>query len=699
MYRHFKNVCFGVDIDKCLQLHTEESLNTMELDYKSIYEHFPKATFVCDPRTGRIIYCNKAAEAITRRRKGELIGLHHLKLYPRSEVKNNRARFKQAAGEQDAKDYESYILTRQGKSIPVMIRTWITKADDNDMVVQVVIENTVECTEEKAQTIEPESNLAIMLDAIQDIAIEIDLTGRITYINTAALKALGWEPEGIIGTDLSIHLPPDDSPFIKKALASLKVGKPITNHELKLKGSDGLYRKVPAVFAPQMDRGKAHILSIDTKHIATAFDSWGTKEDRFQVLFELIPDPAFIVSPDGKMVQVNKAFSDRTGYSNEDIAGMPLLSPNPELELIPQEDIPKILDTFMKSLTGEEVPMYPIRVMAKDGHTIWAELNASTIAQDGDMLGIARDITDRKDAEEQLYELKRKYQSLYDTAPEAILLVDLTGMVIDCNSMAERLGGLSRSELIGMPIIELGKLHEDDVEAYSKLFERAKSEEDVESLEIRTVDADGQISWHELSSSLLTKNDDITAIQVIMRDITDRKHAEEHLKQSEDMLKDLVHKLKLAQEELSTPVVQVWDRILALPLIGVVDTHRAQQIMDILLTTIVETQSKLVIVDVTGVASMDTEVTNHLIRTVHSTRLLGAECVITGVKPEVAQTMVHLGVDLGRLIIRSDIQDGLRWGLNKLGYEIETDGQLKLGRRQSAQVRSDSAPEPSAQRT
>ena len=83
-----------------------------------------------------------------------------------------------------------------------------------------------------------------------------------------------------------------------------------------------------------------------------------------------------------------------------------------------------------------------------------------------------------------------------------------------------------------------------------------------------------------------------------------------------------------------------------------------------------ETQSKVVIVDVTGVASMDTEVTNHLIRTVQSTKLLGAECVITGIRPEVAQTMTHLGVDMSRLVIKSDMQDGLRWGLKKMGYII-----------------------------
>ena len=131
-----------------------------------------------------------------------------------------------------------------------------------------------------------------------------------------------------------------------------------------------------------------------------------------------------------------------------------------------------------------------------------------------------------------------------------------------------------------------------------------------------------------------------------------------------------VEKLKASQEELSTPVTQIWEGILALPLIGVVDSYRAQRVMETLLNKIVETQSELVIIDVTGVASIDTEVASHIMKTVQAANLLGARCVLTGIRPEVAQTMIHLGLDFERFATKRDMQEGLKFGLEQMGYEI-----------------------------
>ncbi len=141
-------------------------------------------------------------------------------------------------------------------------------------------------------------------------------------------------------------------------------------------------------------------------------------------------------------------------------------------------------------------------------------------------------------------------------------------------------------------------------------------------------------------------------------------------KKLEDQLKDTVEKLKASQEELSTPVTQIWEGILTLPIIGVLDSYRAQQVMETLLNKIVETQSKLVILDVTGVASIDTEVASHIMKTVQAANLLGANCVLTGIRPEVAQTVIHLGLDLENYVTKRDMQEGLKFGLEQIGYEI-----------------------------
>lgn len=122
--------------------------------------------------------------------------------------------------------------------------------------------------------------------------------------------------------------------------------------------------------------------------------------------------------------------------------------------------------------------------------------------------------------------------------------------------------------------------------------------------------------------------------------------------------------------ELSTPVVQVWEGILALPLVGAVDTARTQQIMEELLTRIVERAASVVIIDITGVPIVDTAVARHLLQTVAAARLLGAESVIVGISARIAQTLVHLGVDLSEVITRATLAKGLEYALARTGQRI-----------------------------
>jgi len=112
--------------------------------------------------------------------------------------------------------------------------------------------------------------------------------------------------------------------------------------------------------------------------------------------------------------------------------------------------------------------------------------------------------------------------------------------------------------------------------------------------------------------------------------------------------------------ELSTPVVQIWDRIICLPLIGTLDSRRTQLMMERLLERIVKTRAEIAILDITGVPTVDTQVANYLIKTVTAVRLLGSTCIITGVGPAIAQTIVHLGIDLSGIITRNQLSDGIR---------------------------------------
>ena len=122
--------------------------------------------------------------------------------------------------------------------------------------------------------------------------------------------------------------------------------------------------------------------------------------------------------------------------------------------------------------------------------------------------------------------------------------------------------------------------------------------------------------------------------------------------------------------ELSTPVVKLWEGVLAVPMIGTLDSSRTQLVMESLLTRIVETGSELAIIDITGVPTVDTLVAQHLLKTVTAIRLMGADCIISGIRPQIAQTIVHLGIDLQGITTKASLADALALAMKKAGWTI-----------------------------
>src|SRR5499426_3738538 len=122
--------------------------------------------------------------------------------------------------------------------------------------------------------------------------------------------------------------------------------------------------------------------------------------------------------------------------------------------------------------------------------------------------------------------------------------------------------------------------------------------------------------------------------------------------------------------ELSTPVVRMWTGVLALPLIGTLDSARTQVVMESLLQQIVQTGAAIAIIDITGVPTVDTLVAQHLLKTVAAARLMGADCIVSGVRPQIAQTIVHLGVELGDVVTKATLADAFRLALRKAGMMI-----------------------------
>jgi rsbT co-antagonist protein RsbR len=133
---------------------------------------------------------------------------------------------------------------------------------------------------------------------------------------------------------------------------------------------------------------------------------------------------------------------------------------------------------------------------------------------------------------------------------------------------------------------------------------------------------------------------------------------------------DIIRRQQQELLELSTPVIKLWDGVLAVPMIGTLDSSRTQIVMETLLQKIVDTESGLAIIDITGVPTVDTLVAQHLLKTVSAIRLMGADCIISGIRPQIAQTIVHLGIDLEGISTKSTLADALALALTRTGYRV-----------------------------
>jgi rsbT co-antagonist protein RsbR len=135
---------------------------------------------------------------------------------------------------------------------------------------------------------------------------------------------------------------------------------------------------------------------------------------------------------------------------------------------------------------------------------------------------------------------------------------------------------------------------------------------------------------------------------------------------------EVINRQQREMLELSTPVVKLWDGILAIPMIGTLDSARTQVVMETLLNKVVETGAQIAILDITGVPTVDTLVAQHLLKTVTALRLMGAECIISGVRPQIAQTIVHLGVDLQGVVTKANLADALALALKRTGSSLKS---------------------------
>jgi rsbT co-antagonist protein RsbR len=253
-------------------------------------------------------------------------------------------------------------------------------------------------------------------------------------------------------------------------------------------------------------------------------------------------------------------------------------------------------------------------------------------------------------------------QQLFDGSPLGVLVTSAAGVFLEVNTRAEKLLGYSHEQLIGKRFVDI--THPEDVEVgLAALKAMLAGERRSAEFEKRYIRGDGRVVWVSLCVTTITDAGEPFFVTYI-QDIDDRKREQFALQESERQRGVIAAQRELLRQ-ISAPLISIADGVVAMPLVGPIDDERVRQLLEVLLAGVVARRASVVIVDVTGVTQVDAAALAELLRAARAVALLGAETVLSGVNPAMAETMVALGVDLGGLRTIGQFQDAIGHALSR----------------------------------
>lgn len=348
---------------------------------------------------------------------------------------------------------------------------------------------------------------------------------------------------------------------------------------------------------------------------------------------------------DGTIISANDNFLSLMGYELGEIIGK-----HHRIFADPDFSASDAYQEFWASLARGEYQAAEFKRLGKNNREVWIQASYNPIFdQTGKpykVVKFATDVTERKMTEAMI-------------ASQAVVEFSMDGTILSANDKFLSLMGYELDEIVGKHhhiFVDPDATSSDEYDA----FWDALRQGDDQTAEFKRLGKNGREVWIQASyTSFIGRDGNPYKVVKFATDITDRKISEAKI--------DSQHR---AIMEMSTPVTAVWSDILLLPIVGFIDSQRAQDVMSAILSKIDETRARVFIMDISGVAVVDTAVANHLIKITKATRLMGCECMISGLSPAIAQTIVDLGIETGDVRTTATLRDALQAAFATIGVAV-----------------------------
>lgn len=372
--------------------------------------------------------------------------------------------------------------------------------------------------------------------------------------------------------------------------------------------------------------------------------------------FWLQPSPHVVIAYDGRLLAWNPAWERAFGAPPETADQARMLG-----DILHPDERARVDGELGRLSRGEEALAWAARVMSAGGVERFAEWNAVALPEEdgGAVMAVVIDITDRQVAIEQSLEKERFLETLMANLPGMVYrcLNDPQWTMVFVSAGTELLTGYSAEELLFNTAASFADLilPEEQPRVWEKVQEAVAREEPYD-LRYRIRTKNGPLKWvQENGRGIFADTGELLGLEGFIIDVSEGVLAQE----------ELVEKLRIIEAQrdairsLSTPIIEVWEGVLTLPIVGLVDSARAAEITQSLLAAVVQKRCRCAILDLTGVDSLDTSTADHILKMVQAVELLGARGVLVGIRPEVAHALVTLGVDLSRIVTLSNLRQAL----------------------------------------